>query len=71
VTNLFNEHAVVTPNSTIYTARNDSSLATFNPFTETPVEGVNWRKGDSFGEAQSENDFQEPRTFRISVGLRF
>jgi hypothetical protein len=51
--------------------KNDDSLVPFNPFTETPVEGTNWRKGDSWGEAQSDSDYQQPRTFRFSVGLRF
>jgi len=71
VTNVFNESAVLAPNTTVFTARNDSSLETFDPFTETPVEGTNWRKGDSWGEAQSEDDYQLPRTYRISFGLRF
>ncbi|HSL18183.1 MAG TPA: TonB-dependent receptor [Methylomirabilota bacterium] len=71
VTNVFNEDAVVTPNTTVFTARNDSSLETFNPFTETPVEGVHWAKGPSFGQPQDDGDFQQPRTYRISVGLRF
>jgi hypothetical protein len=71
VTNVFNEQAVITPNTTVLTARNDGSLESFDPFTETPVEGVNWRKGDSWGEAQSEGAYQLPRTFRISFGLRF
>ena len=71
VTNVFNEQAVVAPNNTVLTGRNDASLETFNPFTETPVEGTHWRKGDSWGEAQSEGAYQLPRTFRISFGLRF
>jgi hypothetical protein len=71
VVNLFNEHAVVEPNTTTLTARNDASLAPFNPFTEMPVQGVNWDFGPSFGEPQSEDDYQQPRTFRFSVGLRF
>jgi hypothetical protein len=71
VTNVFNEQAVVAPNNTTLTARNDGSLEVFNPFTETPVEGTHWRKGDSWGEAQSEGAYQLPRTFRISFGLRF
>ncbi|MCP3934513.1 MAG: TonB-dependent receptor, partial [Actinomycetia bacterium] len=49
----------------------NSGLATFNPFTTTPVEGTHWAKQDDFGEADNENDFQEPRTFRFSVGFRF
>ena len=71
VINVFNESAVVDPNTRTLSARNDSSLQTFNPFTETPVEGVHWRKGDSFGQPLSEDDYQQPRTFRFSVGIRF
>jgi hypothetical protein len=71
VINLFNEDSVVAPNTTVFSARNDASLEPFNPFTETPVEGVNWRKGPSWGQPQDEGDYQQPRTFRFSVGLRF
>jgi hypothetical protein len=35
------------------------------------VEGVHWQRGPAFGEAQDDGDFQQPRTYRISVGLRF
>jgi len=71
VVNVFNEQAIEGPNTTTLTARNDGSLETFDPFTETPVEGTHWRKGDSWGEAQNEGAYQQPRTFRFSVGLRF
>jgi outer membrane receptor protein involved in Fe transport len=70
VINLFNESAVIAPNTTTLTARNDDSLETFNPFTETPQQGVHWDYGPSFGEAQAEEDYQDARTFRFSVGLR-
>ncbi len=56
----------------------------FNPFTETPVEcpqgaaasecqqmGANFQRGPNFGKAAEEDDYQTPRTFRVSVGLRF
>jgi hypothetical protein len=43
----------------------------FNPFTETPVEGVHWVKGPNFGKAIDPRAFQQPRTYRIGVGLRF
>ena len=43
----------------------------FNPWTETPVEGVHWRKGDDWGQAEDDTDYQLPRNFRISVGIRF
>jgi outer membrane receptor for ferrienterochelin and colicin len=71
VINVFNEQAVDNPNTTVYTNDNDSSLATFNPWTETPVEGTNFVYGPNWGEAQREADYQQPRTIRFSVGLRF
>jgi outer membrane receptor protein involved in Fe transport len=71
VINVFNEHAVEDPNTIALAARNDSNLETFNPFTETPVEGVHWRKSDAWGTAESEDAYQTPRTFRFSLGLRF
>lgn len=43
----------------------------FNPFTETPVEGVHWDKGPNFGKAINQNGFQRARTFRVALGLRF
>jgi hypothetical protein len=45
--------------------------AAFNPFTATPVEGVNWDKAATFGQAQNRFAYQIPRTFRMSVGVRF
>src|SRR4029077_15278254 len=36
----------------------------FNPFTTTPVEGVNWQKGPKFGQAINPFGFQSPRTYR-------
>jgi hypothetical protein len=44
---------------------------TFNPFTTTPVQGVDWDFGSSFGEPTSETSFQTAQTFRFSVGVRF
>ena len=46
-------------------------LQRFNPFTEAPVEGTHFLKGPNFGKAARESDFQTPRTYRVSVGLRF
>jgi hypothetical protein len=43
----------------------------FDPFTQTPVEGVNWSKRASFGHAQSRFAYTTPRTFRIGFGVRF
>jgi hypothetical protein len=57
--------------TTILTNRTDSTLARFNPFTETPVEGVNWKKGTAFGNANSRYAYQYPRSFDFSIGFRF
>ena len=52
-------------------------LQRFNPFTDTPKEGVNWVKGQLFGlptgstTATTQGAFQLPRTYRLSVGVRF
>ena len=72
VINVFNESGVVAVNSTVLTAANLwTGLEPFNPWTTEPVEGVHWEKGSAFGEPQSEANYQQPRTFRFSVGLRF
>ena len=71
VLNIFNEQAVTSFDEEIITNVDDSTLATFNPFTEQPIEGVHYKRGPNFGEPNSEGDYQTPRTFRFSVGLRF
>jgi outer membrane receptor protein involved in Fe transport len=72
VTNVFNESGVTWENKTVFTARQWwSGLEPFNPWTTEPVEGVHWAKGPQFGEPTDELSFQQPRTFRFSVGVRF
>jgi outer membrane receptor protein involved in Fe transport len=75
--NAFNEQAF-THNTSVLTHLNDTSLKRFNPKAgDQPVEGVHWKKGALFGKptalttADSNGSFQAPRTFRISLGLRF
>ncbi|MCA1733802.1 MAG: hypothetical protein LC732_09390, partial [Acidobacteria bacterium] len=65
VLNVFDESAQVNGSSAV------AVLAPFNPFTETPVEGVHWEKRASFGTATSVNHYQLPLTYRFSVGLKF
>jgi hypothetical protein len=72
IINLFNEQAVFDPegldaNEGVVVA----GLQSFNFFTTAPVEGTHWRKGPNFGQPINEEDFQDPRTFRFSVGIRF
>jgi hypothetical protein len=43
----------------------------FNPFTTTPVQGVNWDYGPNFGKALNRLAYTSPRQFRVSFGIRF
>lgn len=85
--NAFNEKAVIAGNTTVRT--NTSSLCkqgpnqdgarclAFNPFTDTPVQGVNYQLaksstiGASFGDPTSGASYQAPRFYLFAVGLRF
>ena len=49
----------------------NSGVVTFNPFTTTPTEGVNWAKGPNFGHASNRFAYTTPRTFRMTFGVRF
>jgi hypothetical protein len=74
MTNVFDNDAIINPNTTVVTRRTGgaaSGLVAFNPKTETPVEGVHWRLGPSFGGATDVNSYQLPRTYRFSAGVRF
>lgn len=87
--NAFDEDAQVGGNTTVNTARSSACVQSsngptpgarclaFNPFTETPVEGIHFRRGANFGLpttptlAAQQGSFQLPRTYRFSFGLRF
>jgi hypothetical protein len=83
VINLFNEQAVTSFNEEVLTSDDVDYLEPFNPFTtanpvecpqgapESECEGAHWQKGPNFGKPETEGDYQQPRTFRFSVGLRF
>jgi hypothetical protein len=74
VSNVFNRASVVTPNMEVLTRLRSgasSGLLAFNPFTETPVEGVHYRLPPDFGRATGPSSYQTPRAFRASVGLKF
>ena len=43
----------------------------FNPFTDTPVAGVNYQFDKNFGKPTNKDAYQTPRTYRFAVGLRF
>jgi hypothetical protein len=71
ILNVLNEHAVLNVNQTVRDATTTRTLTAFNPFTQNPVENVNWAKGPNFGKPVRQEDFQQPRTFRFSLGFRF
>jgi hypothetical protein len=85
ILNVFDEDAVVDVNVTsIATAFNGgrcdngapdatgvNRCLPFNPFTTTPVEGVNYQLGANFGQPVNDDDYQQARTYRFSVGFRF
>ena len=43
----------------------------FNPFTQAPVQGVNWNYGPNFGTALNRFAYTTPRTFNMTFGVRF
>lgn len=82
VVNLFNEQGVEDPDfvdKTVLTRRQTTCLQSgstsrcvaFNPFTDTPQQGLNWQYGPSFGTPTSAAAYQLPRTYRFSIGLKF
>jgi hypothetical protein len=48
-----------------------ATYAAFNPFTETPVQGVNWNYGPAFGTALNRFAYTTPRTLQFNFGVRF
>ncbi len=71
ILNLFNEKGVVAVDSTVLTAQNSGALQRFDPFTEKPVRGVHYDLAPTFGKPTSAADYQLPRTFQLSMGVRF
>ena len=71
VLNLFDEKGVVAVNSTVLTAQNSPVIQPFDPFREEPVRGVHYQLAQTFGKPTSGADYQLPRTFRVSLGVRF
>jgi hypothetical protein len=70
-TNIFNNTAVTRGDIGINTRLNNSAYQAFNPFTTTPVQGVNWDYSPTFGQPQAFDDYQQARLFSFSVGIRF
>lgn len=72
--NVFDEDAIADPQrlgSGVSTAANSTTLQPFDPRTTTPVEGTHYTLAANFGQALNNQAYQAPRTYRISLGLRF
>jgi hypothetical protein len=67
VRNLFNAQGAVDHDDTVIV----NSAMPFDPWTEQPFEGRNYELGDDFGSPSNETDYQPPREFRVSLGVRF
>jgi hypothetical protein len=76
VLNLFDRERVVNPGrlAITRTAFTDPSLQSFDPFTETPIEGVHW----TIDNTAVDDDTAQPnvpttlgRSVRVSLGVRF
>lgn len=65
ILNVSNEQAQVNGSTAV------RLIESFDPFEDVPVEGVHWEKRTSFGQATQPEHYQEPRTYRFSMGLRF
>ncbi len=63
--NAFDEHAQIAGDTSVRV------LTQFNPFTDKPVEGVDWVKLPTFGTATTPAHYQVPITYRLSLGVRF
>jgi hypothetical protein len=75
VMNVFDQSKLVNAfllDQSVLTASNaPTRFQRFNPFTETPVQGVHWDVGPQFGRAASRFAYQPPRAARFAVGVRF
>ena len=80
--NIFDRQGVEDPDVvglTVLTRRQTTCLQTgstsrclaFNPFTDTPKLGINWQYGAGFGQPAGAGAYQQPRSYRFSLGLRF
>ncbi len=80
VINVFNNQGLIAVDTTVRTAVSPgtgNTFQNFNPFTTTPVKRTgtettaNWDYGPNFGKARSVLDYQQPRTFLVTGGIRF
>jgi outer membrane receptor for ferrienterochelin and colicin len=72
--NAFDEDALADPQrlgTGISTAANSTTLQPFDPRTTIPIEGVHYTRAANFGQALNNLAYQTPRTYRVSLGVKF
>ena len=72
--NVLGEDGIADPQrlgSGVSTAANSNTLQPFDPFTTTPVEGTHYTLASNFGQPLNNLAYQTPRTYRLSLGVRF
>lgn len=69
--NALNRAAAVRVNKTVLTRNDSTTYVAFNPFASTPVPGVHYGFGSDFGQPIGPSDYQAPREFSFSFGIRY
>jgi len=72
--NAFNRGGIADPlriGTGVSTAANSTTLQPFDPFRVTPVEGTHYQLAANFGKPLNNLAYQTPRTYRVSLGVRF
>ena len=69
--NAFNRAGIVNVARSVLTRNDSTAYQPFNPFKDQPASGVHYGFGASFGKPTAPGDYQPPREFTFSVGLRF
>jgi outer membrane receptor for ferrienterochelin and colicin len=79
IINVLNEQGIEYPatargnviDQTVFVRRTRATLTAFNPFTTKPVEGTHFAKSATFGQPTNREAYQDPREYRVSIGVRF
>jgi len=72
--NAFNRQGIADPvrlGTGVSTAANSTTLQPFDPYRTTPVAGTHYQLAANFGQPLNNLAYQTPRTYRVSLGVRF
>ena len=74
IVNVSNRHAQIGGDTSVVTAINKQDCAQcqpFNPFNTVPIEGIHYRRDANFRKPLGPQSYQAPRSYQLSIGLRF